>query len=92
MERFVENCKISQRFEVSRQMLDKIGVQLCENFYCLKKILISFHMFLFHQKIMSGLLKLCYFKVYNIWISPLKTVNDNLAYPSELMWVTDNKP
>ena len=54
MERFVENCKISQRFEVSRQMLDKIGVQLCENFYCLKKILISFHMFLFHQKIMSG--------------------------------------
>ena len=30
MEKFAENCKISQKFGVSRQILDKIGVQLCE--------------------------------------------------------------
>ena len=54
MEKFVENYKISQRFGVSRQILDKIGVQLCKNIYCLKEILISFHMFLFHEKILSG--------------------------------------
>ena len=49
MKKFVENYKISreisQKFEVSRQILDKIGVQLCENLYCLKDMLISFHMF-----------------------------------------------
>ena len=33
MEKFVENCKISQRFGVSRKIMDKIGVQLCENLY-----------------------------------------------------------
>ena len=33
MEKFVENCKISQGFKVSRQILDKIGVQLCKNLY-----------------------------------------------------------
>ena len=44
MEKFVENCKISQRLGVSRQILDKIGVQLCENLYCLKDVLIGFHM------------------------------------------------
>ena len=54
MEKFVENYKISQRFGVSRQILDKIGVQLCKNLYCLKEISISFHMFLFHEKILSG--------------------------------------
>ena len=54
MEKFVENYKISQRFGVSRQILDKIGVQLCKNLYFLKEILISFHMFLFHEKILSG--------------------------------------
>ena len=32
MEKFAENCKISQKSEVSRQILDKIGVQLCENY------------------------------------------------------------
>ena len=42
MEKFAENCKISQKFEISRQILEKIVVQLCEN--CLKDILISFHM------------------------------------------------
>ena len=45
MEKLVENGKISQRFGVSRQILDKTGVELCENLYCLKDILISFHMF-----------------------------------------------
>ena len=45
MEKFVENSKISQRFGVSRQILNKIGVQLCENLYYLKDILISFYMF-----------------------------------------------
>ena len=55
MEKFAENCKISQKLELSRQILDKIGVQLCENLYCRKEILISFHMcFLFHEKILSG--------------------------------------
>ena len=52
MEKFVENCKTSQTFGVSRQILDKIGVQLCENLYCLRDILISFHML--HEKILSG--------------------------------------
>ena len=50
MEKFVENCKISQRFRESRQVLDKIAVQLCENLYCLKGILISFHVFYFMKK------------------------------------------
>ena len=48
MKKFVENYKISreisQKLEVSRQILDKIGVQLCENLYCLKDVLIGFHM------------------------------------------------
>ena len=50
MEKFVENCKISQRFGVSRQILYKIGVQLCELLHCLKEILISFHMFFISSK------------------------------------------
>ena len=33
MEKFAENCKVSQKFGVLRQILDKIGVQLCENLY-----------------------------------------------------------
>ena len=45
MEKFVQNCKISQRFGVSRQILNNIGVQLCENLYCLKDILVRNHMF-----------------------------------------------
>ena len=32
MEKFAENRKICQKFGVSRQILDKIGVQLCEIF------------------------------------------------------------
>ena len=50
MEKFVENCKISQKFGVSRQTLYKIGVQLCELLYCLKEILISFRMFFISSK------------------------------------------
>ena len=71
MEKFAENCKISQKFEVSRQILDKIGVQLCENLYSrkVKDISISFHVFYFMKKYCL-VLKLCYFKVCNIWISP----------------------
>ena len=45
MEKFAENCKIYQKFGVSRQNMDKIGVQLCENVHFLKDILISFHIF-----------------------------------------------
>ena len=32
-----ENCEISQKFGILRQILDKIVVQLCENLHCLKK-------------------------------------------------------
>ena len=45
MEKFAENCKISQKFEVPRQILDRIGVQLCENLHSLKDISISFDIF-----------------------------------------------
>ena len=30
MQKFTENCKISQRFGISRQILHKIDVQQCE--------------------------------------------------------------
>ena len=71
MEKFAENCKISQKFEVSRQILDKIGVELCDNIYCLKEILISFHMiFISRQNVVWFLSYVIYFKVFNIWISP----------------------
>ena len=70
MEKFAENCKISQKFGVSRQILDKIGVQLRENLHSLKDILISFHIFLYFMKRSCLVLKLCHFKVYNVWISP----------------------
>ena len=70
MEKFVQNCKISQRFGVSTKILDKIGVQLCGNVYCLKDILVNFHMFFYFMKKYCLVLKLRYFKVYNISISP----------------------
>ena len=54
MEKIAENCKISQKIGVSRQILDKMDIQLCENLHCLKDILISFHIFLFHEKTLSG--------------------------------------
>ena len=54
MENIAKNCKMYQKFGVSRQILDKTGVQLCENFHCLEEILIIFHIFLFHEKILPG--------------------------------------
>ena len=54
MEKIAENCKISQKFGVLRQILDKVDVQLCENLCSLKDILISFHILLLHEKILSG--------------------------------------
>ena len=64
MKKFVENYKISReishKFEVSRQILDKIGVQLCENLYCLKDVLIGFHMLFISWKNIIWFLKLCY--------------------------------
>ena len=55
MEKFAENCKISQKFGVSRQILDKIGVQLRENLHSLKDIFNKLsYIFIFHEKILSG--------------------------------------
>ena len=74
MEKFAENCKTSKKFGVSRQILDKIGVKLCENldYLKVKDILISFYVFYFMEKILSGSYLVSYvvFKVCNIWISP----------------------
>ena len=66
MEKCAENCKISQKFEVLRQILDEIGLHLCENLHCLKDILISFHIFffLFHEKILSGYYVILKFTMY----------------------------
>ena len=52
MEKFAENCKTFQNFGVSKQILDKLGVQLCENsdYLKLKDILISFYVFYFMKK------------------------------------------
>ena len=49
MEKFPENYKTSQKFGVSKQILDKIGAQLCESVYYLKvkETLISFDVFHF---------------------------------------------
>ena len=64
MKKFTENFKISrkisQKFEVSRQILDKIGVQLCGNLYCLKDVLIGFHMLFISLKNIIWFLKLRY--------------------------------
>ena len=52
MEKFAENSKTSQKFGVSRQILEKIGAQLCENLDYLKvnDIFISFYVFYFMKK------------------------------------------
>ena len=85
MEKFAENCKIYQKFGVSRQNMDKIGVQLCENLHFLKDILISFHIFF-----ISWMKKFCLvMKLCNVILKftmpgfPLKIVNIYI-YPSEL--------
>ena len=74
MVKFVENCKISQRFGVSRQILEKIGVQLCEKLICLKCILISFHVFYFIKKYCL-VLKSYVISKFTISGFPLKIVN-----------------
>ena len=52
MEKLAENSKTYKKCGVSRQYLDKIGVQLCENLDYLKwkDILISFYVFYFIKK------------------------------------------
>ena len=47
MEKLPENPKTYQKCGVSRQILDNIGAQLCENldYLKLKDILISFYVF-----------------------------------------------
>ena len=52
MEKLAENPKTYQKCGVSRQILDKIGAQLCENldYLKLKDILISFYVFYFMKK------------------------------------------
>ena len=79
MEKFAENCKTFQNFGVSKQMLEKIGVLLCENsdYLKLKDILICFCTFLFHEKILSGAYLVIYMLFLKFTISgfPLKIVN-----------------
>ena len=70
MEKFAENWKISQKCGVSRQILNKIGVQLCENLYCcLKDILLSIHFFF------------CFMKKNIVWF--LKETQTLKAYETE---------
>ena len=67
MEKFAENCKISQKFGVSRQIMDKIGVQLYENLYIMSERYFNKLSYIFHFMKKSCLvLKLCHFKVYNV--------------------------
>ena len=44
MEKFAENCKISQKSGVSRRVLNKICVQLWDNLHCLKD---NFHFYFY---------------------------------------------
>ena len=62
MEKSAENCKIFQRLEISRQILDKIGAQKNENLHCLKDILI-FYIFYYFMKKSCLVIKLHHFKV-----------------------------
>ena len=67
MEKFAENCKISQKFGVSRQIMDKIGVQLYENLYIMSERYFNKLSYIFYFMKKSCLvLKLCHFKVYNV--------------------------
>ena len=54
MEKSAENCKISQKSGISKQILDKIRVQQCEILQCLKDILISFYNFFILSKNLFG--------------------------------------
>ena len=67
MEKFAENCKISQKFGVSRQIMDKIGVQLYENLYIMSERYFNKLSYIFYfMKKYCLVLKLCHFKVYNV--------------------------
>ena len=63
MEKSAENCKISQKFGISSQMMDKTRAQKWENLHCQKEILIGFYIFFNFMKKSSLVLKLCHFKV-----------------------------
>ena len=54
MEKSAENCKISQKSGISKQILDKIRVQQCENLQYLKDILISLYTVFILSKILFG--------------------------------------
>ena len=43
MDKPTENCKISQKFGISSQILNKIRVQQFKNLHSLKDILINFY-------------------------------------------------
>ena len=58
MKKSAGNCKTSQKFGVSRQVLDKIRAHQCENLHCLKDILINFHIFFYFMKKSYLVLKL----------------------------------
>ena len=68
MEKSAENFKISQKFGVSTQTLDKMRVQQCENLHCLKEILKSFYIFY----VMKNLVWLLNYVILNfsVWVSP----------------------
>ena len=74
MEKIAENCKISQKIGVSRQILDKMDIQLCENLHCLKDILINFHIFFISWKNLVWFLSYVNLK-FRISGVPLKIVN-----------------
>ena len=68
MEKFAENWKTFKKFGVSRQILEKIGAQLCENLYYLKvkDILISFYVLYFMRKYCLVLTKVMLFLKFTI--------------------------
>ena len=70
--KFAKHCKTSQKFGVSRQILDKRCPVMWK--FILSESEGHFNnllCFLFHEKILSGsYLSYVIFEVYNIWISP----------------------
>ena len=53
MEKSTKNCKISKKIGISSQILDKIGIQKCENLQSVRHFNKPIF-FLFHEKILSG--------------------------------------
>ena len=68
MEKFAENWKTFKKIGVLRQILKKMGVQLCENVYYLKvkDILIGFYVFYFMKKYCLVLTKVMLFLKFTI--------------------------